>query len=132
MISAIIYLEGLSPACYIMSVVTYLEGPVPCYTRAAVIYLEGLFLCHIMPAVIYLEGLVPARSRALRAILLWRPDSSTARAIIRLPRYIMFVPCAVPILYCMYTYNRVKTSKSIFSKVYCTASQTNIFSGEDM
>ncbi len=42
--------------------------------------------------VLYLDGLVPASSRALRAILLWSPDSSTASAIIKLPRYIIFVP----------------------------------------
>jgi hypothetical protein len=82
-----------------MSVVTYLDEPISCCMRLAFICLEGLVPCYMMPAVIYLEGLVPARRRALRAILLWRPDSSTARAIIRLPRYIMFVPCAVPILY---------------------------------
>ena len=37
-------------------------------------------------------GFVPANKRALRAILLCRPQLSTARAIIRLPMYIIWMP----------------------------------------
>ena len=40
----------------------------------------------------YLLIPVPERSKALRAILLCRPDSSTAIAMIKLPIYIMLVP----------------------------------------
>jgi hypothetical protein len=47
----------------------------------------------VMNPSIMREGLVPAKSKAFRATLLWRPDSSTARAIIKLPKYIIWVPC---------------------------------------